>query len=63
MCIRDSDGTEPGDINMKSNNLYLLLGALVAIVIALGIYVWREESKPDGVEIKIDGNGLSIQEN
>ncbi len=39
---------------MKSNKLYLIIGALVALVIALGVYVWREESKPDGVEIKID---------
>jgi hypothetical protein len=57
------DGAEPGDVIMKSNHLYLIIGALVAAVIALGIYVWREQSKPAGVEIKIDGNGLSIQEN
>jgi hypothetical protein len=48
---------------MKSNNLYLIIGVLVAAVVALGIYVWREETKPAGVEIKLDSNGLSIQEN
>jgi len=48
---------------MKQNQLYLLIGALVVIVIVLGIYVWREESKPDGVEIRLDSNGLSVEQN
>jgi hypothetical protein len=48
---------------MPQNRLYLIIGALVVIVIALGVYVWREESKPDGVEIKLDENGVSIQQN
>lgn len=48
---------------MKQNQLYLLIGALVVAVIALGIYVFREESKPDGVELRIDDKGISIQEN
>lgn len=48
---------------MRQNQLYLIIGALIVAVIALGIYVWREESKPDGVELKIDESGISIQEN
>ena len=48
---------------MKQNQLYLLIGALIVAVIALGIYVYREESKPAGVELKIDESGISIQEN
>ncbi|MCR5858839.1 hypothetical protein [Mesorhizobium sp. J428] len=48
---------------MKTNNLYLIIGVLVAVVVVLGIYVWREQSKPEGVEIKVDQNGLSIQKN
>lgn len=48
---------------MKQNQLYLIIGALIVVVIALGIYVWREESKPDGVELRIDDSGISIQEN
>ena len=39
---------------MKQNTLYLVIGALVVAIIALGIYVYREESKPKGVELKID---------
>ncbi|MEP9386696.1 hypothetical protein [Mesorhizobium sp. KR9-304] len=48
---------------MKQNQLYLVIGALIVAVIALGIYVYREESKPAGIELKIDESGISIQEN
>jgi hypothetical protein len=29
----------------------------------LGIYVMREEQKPDGVEIKLNENGISVEQN
>lgn len=48
---------------MKQNTLYLIVGALTVAVIALGIYVFREESKPDGVEIRLDESGISVEEN
>lgn len=48
---------------MRQNSLYLIIGALVVAVIGLGIYVYREESKPAGIELKIDESGVSIQEN
>ena len=48
---------------MNRNQLYLVIGALLVIVIGLGIYVLREESQPDGVEIRLDRNGLSVEEN
>ena len=35
---------------MNQNRLYLLVGALLVAVIVMGFYIWREESKPDGVE-------------
>lgn len=47
---------------MKQNTLYLIIGALAVIVVALVIYIWREQSKPDGVELRIDENGISVQE-
>lgn len=46
----------------RTNNLYLVIGALVAVVIALGFYVYREESKPKGVELSIGQNGIKLQE-
>lgn len=48
---------------MKRNTLYLIIGALVVVVIALGVYVYREQTKPKGVELKIDDKGISIQQN
>ncbi|RWK54033.1 hypothetical protein [Mesorhizobium sp.] len=48
---------------MKQNMLYLVIGALVVVIIALGIYVYREQTRPEGVELKIDDKGISIQRN
>jgi hypothetical protein len=48
---------------MQQNRLYLIIGALVVIVIGLGAYVIHERQKPQGVEIKLDQNGLSVQQN
>ena len=48
---------------MNKNTLYLLIGALVVVVIGLGIYVYREESKPSGIELKIDEGGVSVEQN
>ena len=47
---------------MKQNTLYLIIGTLVVAVVALGIYVYRQESKSEGVELRIDGSGISVQE-
>lgn len=48
---------------MRQNQLYLLIGALVVAVVVLGIYVMREETKPAGVEMRIDESGVSIEQN
>jgi hypothetical protein len=47
----------------RNNGLYLIIGALIVAVIGLGIYVYQEESKPDGVELRIGENGVSVEEN
>jgi RsiW-degrading membrane proteinase PrsW (M82 family) len=48
---------------MQQNRLYLIIGALVVAVIVLGAYIWRQETKPKGVEIRLDEGGISVQEN
>jgi hypothetical protein len=48
---------------LNRNGLYLIVGALLVVVIGLGIYVYREETKPAGVELKIGKGGVSIKEN
>ena len=47
----------------RNNGLYLIIGALVVAVIGLGIYVYPEERKPDGVELRIGENGVSVEQN
>ncbi len=47
----------------RTNNLYLIIGALVVVVIGLGTYAWHEETKPKGIEMNIGPNGVSVQEN
>jgi hypothetical protein len=48
---------------MKQNQLYLIVGALVVAVIVLGVYVFQEESKPDGIELRVGEGGISIEQN
>lgn len=48
---------------MKQNHLYLLIGALVVLVVVLGVYVLREETRPPGVELRIDESGVSVEQN
>lgn len=48
---------------MQQNRLYLIVGALIVVVIVLGAYIWRQETKPEGVEIRLDEGGISVQEN
>jgi hypothetical protein len=47
----------------RSNGLYLIIGALVVVVIGLGTYLYREEKKPEGIQMNIDKNGVSVQQN
>lgn len=46
----------------RSNNLYLLIGALIVVVAGLSFYVYREETKPEGVAISIGENGVQVKE-
>ncbi|MCO4319659.1 hypothetical protein M8997_020945 [Phyllobacterium sp. 21LDTY02-6] len=48
---------------MNRNGLYVLVGALLVIAIGMGIYIYREETKPAGVELKIGEGGVSVEEN
>lgn len=45
---------------MQRNNLYLLVGVLVALVLGLGLYILYQESQKPGLEIRVDGNGIKI---
>ncbi len=44
------------------NGLFFVIGALLVVVIGMGIYIFREESKPSGVDISIGEKGISVEE-
>ncbi|MGO4439156.1 hypothetical protein [Rhizobium sp. RAF56] len=44
------------------NGLYLVMGALLVLVVGMGIYIYREETKPKGVDISIGQKGISVEE-
>lgn len=48
---------------MNRNTLYLLLGALIVIIIGFSVYTYQQETKPSGVELKINENGVSVEQN
>lgn len=48
---------------MNRNGLYTIIAVLLIAVIGVGIYAYREQQKPDGVEIKIGRDGVSVQGN
>lgn len=48
---------------MQRNTLYMVVGALAVVVIGLGLYVFREESKPAGIELRLDESGVSVEQN
>jgi RsiW-degrading membrane proteinase PrsW (M82 family) len=47
----------------RTNNLYIIIGALLVVVIGLGIYAYREETKPKGVEVSIGQDGVKVEQN
>ncbi|WLR93521.1 hypothetical protein [Shinella zoogloeoides] len=48
---------------MRRDALYMIIGALVVVVAGFSYYAYQQEKKPDGVEIRVNEQGLSIEEN
>jgi len=44
----------------RSNVIYLVVGALVVIVAVMGYQLYHDRKKPEGLNIDIGPNGLSI---
>jgi hypothetical protein len=47
---------------MSRNGLYGLVIVLVVVLIGLGFYIYQQQTRP-GIEMRVDGNGVSIQGN
>ncbi|MCP8897140.1 hypothetical protein KYK29_19620 [Shinella daejeonensis] len=48
---------------MNRNALYMIIGALIVVVAGFSYYAYQQEKKPDGVEIRLGEDGLSIEGN
>lgn len=48
---------------MNRNSLYLVIGVLAAIVVALGIYFMYIETQKPALEITVDETGISVDTN
>lgn len=49
--------------NVDRNALYMIIGALIVVVAGFSYYAYQQEKQPDGVEIKLNDQGLSIEGN
>lgn len=47
---------------MSRNGLYLIIGALIAALVLLGVYFYQQETRP-GIEVRVDEQGISIDGN
>lgn len=45
----------------RSNILYLVIGALIVAAAVLGYQLYQDRKQPEGVEIKLGPNGVSVQ--
>ena len=46
---------------IRDNILYLIIGALVIVVAALGYQLYQDRKQPEGMRIDLGPNGLSIE--
>ena len=47
---------------MNRNVVYLIIGVLAVCTVALSIQLYEERQEPNGIEIKIGENGISVDE-
>ena len=48
---------------MSRNTLYLIIGVLAVVVVAFGIYYFYQQSQRPSLEIKVDGQGITVDGN
>jgi RsiW-degrading membrane proteinase PrsW (M82 family) len=46
---------------IRSNILYLIIGALVIVVAVLGYEIYQDRHQPEGLHIDLGPNGMSIE--
>ncbi len=46
---------------MSRNTLYLVIGLLAAVVAASAIYFFYQDTQKPSLEIKVDGQGITVK--
>ncbi len=46
---------------MSRNTLYLVIAVLAVAIAAFGIYYFYQESQRPSLEIKVDGQGITVK--
>jgi hypothetical protein len=47
----------------RKNFIYMIIGALLAGAIGLGIYTYQEQKEPEGVQLSIGEQGVKLEAN
>lgn len=47
---------------MSRNGLYAVIAILLVAIVAFGIYMYQQQSRP-GLEVRVDEQGISIDGN
>lgn len=42
--------------------LYLIIGALIVVVAGFSYYTYKQEKQPSGIELKLNENGVSVDQ-
>ena len=48
---------------MSRNGLYAVIAVLLIAVVAFAIYSYQQQQAQPGIEVRVDGNGVSIDGN
>ena len=48
---------------MNRNSLYLVIGILAAVLVALAIYFVYQETQKPALEVRVDEQGISVDTN
>lgn len=48
---------------MSRNGLYAVIAILAVVVVGYAIYAYQQEQSRPGIEVRVDGSGISIDGN
>lgn len=49
------------DVKLSRNSLYLVIALLAVVAVGFGIYLMYQENQKPALEIKVDGQGITVK--